>query len=251
MRGRAWIVILVVMLLQACAISPKPTLSSAEKKEKDQRTAEAYVRLGLGYLKTGRSEEAVKPLQRAMELAPDDTEVLNAWAMMYAAQGEKALAEDAFNNAIRKHPDDARLHNNFGAFLFSIGKTEQGCTEVQKAAADPMYAQRSQAFENLGRCALMQNDLTTARDHYKRAVQLSPLSAEAWYTLAQVNYKLSDNKEAATDYAFFLRLVKRGYARQTDASLDLGKKIAQASGDQSLLNELNNWTQPATPGASE
>ncbi|MDH2432850.1 type IV pilus biogenesis/stability protein PilW [Pokkaliibacter sp. MBI-7] len=252
MRHTAWIGLLTMCLLQGCATTSNPPKPSAkEQREQAVRAAQAYVRLGLGYLQAGRPESAIKPLQRAKELDPNDVEVLNAWAMMYAAQGEQGLAEQTFDQAIARYPADARLHNNYGAYLFSVGKAQQGCAQVKLAAEDPLYTQRAQAFENLGRCALIQGDLAGARDNLNRAVKLSPMSPQTWYALAQVDMKLSDSKQAAIDFSFFNRLVKQGYAKHNPETLALGRRIAEQSGNKSLLEELNAWTQPVTPGASE
>ncbi len=246
---RAWIAVGIMLLMVGCANQGAAVRSQASNQLSDEqsRALQAYLELGLGYLESGYPEQALRPLQRARQIAPTHPDVYNAWGMMFGVQGEYELAEQEFTQALERYPQDARLRNNYGAFLFTRGRIDEACAQVAISAKDPLYPQRAQAFENLGRCALMQGDLEQAKQHYNRAVKFSPLSARLWFALAQVDVKAEDFQQAMVHYNYFHRLVSQGYAAHTRDTLVLGRLIAERTGNAAMMSELSNWAEKQTP----
>lgn len=59
---------------------------------------------------------------RALEIAPDNAEALQAIALVYQRQGESDLADQHFQRAIDTAPDFTRARNNYAAFLYQEGR---------------------------------------------------------------------------------------------------------------------------------
>src|ERR1700722_6822559 len=95
---------------------------------------------------------------------------------------EAALAEP--QEAKRKHPEDARIHNFLGIVLVRLGKNEEAASEYHEAIhLDP---QMEDAYRNLGFLKWNEHELEPARVALDRAVELSPNDSFAHYYLGRV-----------------------------------------------------------------
>jgi protein O-GlcNAc transferase len=109
-----------------------------------------WVALGTALQRAGRSEEAIAPLLRATELAPQD----------------------------------ASAHNNLGNVFKSLHRFAEAEQSYRRAAeANPAFAE---AHYNLALCAFERDDLATAEAGNRRAIALKPALAEAHNNLAMI-----------------------------------------------------------------
>ncbi|XKE46003.1 type IV pilus biogenesis/stability protein PilW [Halomonas organivorans] len=208
--------------LTGCASQPGPTTPSA-----DADPVDAYTRLGMAYLERDNLPRALSALDRALEIAPEDAEALQAMAIVYQRQGEAALADDSFRRALEAAPDLTRARNNYAAFLYDQGRIREACHQLEQAAADTQYANRAQLFTNLGQCQRRLGDLTAARESLMRAQSIDPRQPGSYLRLAQLDYEQGHYARAERQLETFMRL-----AGPTPAARRLARDLDQARGDR-------------------
>src|SRR5438874_7654095 len=105
---------------------------------------------GVNSLKAGRVEEAVKSLQLAAGMEPENYDTLAFLGAAYARQNNAESARRAFGKAVQLKPDSAKARFNLGMAHEKCGNVEAARTCYEMAAQmDPNYAQAQQALEKL------------------------------------------------------------------------------------------------------
>ncbi|SDK23311.1 type IV pilus biogenesis/stability protein PilW [Billgrantia gudaonensis] len=195
--------------------------------------AEAYTRLGVAYLERNNLPRAMSALDRALEHDPSSPEALQAMAVAYQRQGEDDLAEEAFRRALSSDPDFTQARNNYAAFLYDLGRTEEACEQLEHATRDTQYARRAQLFANLGRCRRDQGEIDAARTSLERAVSLDPRYASAYLRLADLALAEGELAQAQRQLERYMSL-----AGETAEARALANEIATArSGDAALRSD--------------
>ena len=217
--------VLLSALLTGCV-----TTGDSRAVDGDQ-AVRSYLDLARGYIQQGYTERAVKPLNRALEINPGSPDAYGMFGLLYQLQGEAHLAEQSFRKALSLNPDSAEIHNNFGVFLFSQNRLSDAYREFSKAADDVRYAQRSRAFENMGRVALKQGQTTLAQQNFEKSLKLNSNLPGAHLELADLFYSESQYLRAWEHYQAFTQL-----SAQNERSLKLGVRLARAKGDKSAAD---------------
>ncbi|MCS5690856.1 tetratricopeptide repeat protein [Cyanobium sp. FGCU-6] len=101
----------------------------------------AHANLGTLCLLRGDSAAAVGHLQRALDLRPDDPDLLANLAVALRSQGRLEEALALFRQALGHRPEDPGLLTQLGNILQELGDAEEGNACFQQAiAADPYHA---------------------------------------------------------------------------------------------------------------
>ena len=200
--------------------------SQAVQPQGGTNPAEAYTQLGMAYLERDNLPRAQGALNRALEVAPNDAETLQALAMVYQRQGESQLADEHFQRALSADAGFTRARNNYAAFLYDQGRLREACAELEQATQDTQYDNRAQLFANLGQCQRGMGDLGAAVTSLERAQAIDSRSARSYFTLAEIKYAQGNHAQAWEQLQSFMRL-----AGPTPASLELARDIADARGD--------------------
>ncbi len=116
-----------------------------EANPKDRR---AWVTLGNAYFDGDRPQESIEAYERALQLGPDDPDVITDQGVMYVAlrQFDKALAN--FQKANRLDPDHRQSLFNIGvayAGLEDLDRAEEAWSRVIQAAPGTPDAERARA----------------------------------------------------------------------------------------------------------
>lgn len=191
---RAFFVFLAVAMLGAC-VSPKRIARS-----------EAKLELGTAYYREGDVEGALATLREAVRLDPRAWKPLNALAVVYIARGEQALAEDAFQRALRLAPDEAEVLNNYGTLLVDLGRHEEAVVRFQAALQDLDYRNMSMVHSNLSYALLQTGRLDEALRHAREATRRAPTLCRGWYNLGRVMEARKDAPAALEAYAEVARI---------------------------------------------
>ncbi|MBN3563985.1 type IV pilus biogenesis/stability protein PilW [Aliamphritea spongicola] len=219
---KSCLVVLLSVLLAACAGNTTQTNGNI-----DNGAAEAYTQLGIQYLRDGDNANAKQAFHRATQIDPDTELAYNGLAMVFQLESENNLAEEYFKRAVSIAPDNAVLRNNYGAFLFSQERYEEACKELAVATQDPFYAQRAQAFENLGRCYQNLKRFPAAEHAFKRSLNLNPNRPVALIELADTLLAENQPDEAIIYFDRFGELVDNRQVEHYARSLWLGIRISR------------------------
>jgi Flp pilus assembly protein TadD len=150
------------------------------------------VLLGRLLFRTGRPEEGIEELRRAVAGAPGNIAYRRDLAAMLDSSGRSDEVEEVMLDFTRALPDDPRSWNELGSLRLKRRDFE-GAEEAFRRAAkvDPGNAA---AHTNLGGLMIIKQDYEAAEEEYRAAVAAAPDLDEARLGLARA--VLFDGREA-------------------------------------------------------
>lgn len=184
----------------------------------DPELAIAYARWGMLLTLQLKTEEALIRTTRAVELAPDDPEVLVLHGMALEWSSRIPDAIRYFQEALAIDPDYATAHAMLAEAYIDSGRFDEALAEAQRATElDPnnMWGWRNlgYVYESLGR-------YSEAIEAYQKALDIQPLSY-IYMRLGRNEFaKVGANYQQALDY---FRLATEVDPRNPQAYAELGR----------------------------
>tara|TARA_Y100000782_G_scaffold27470_1_gene30669 strand:+ start:1083 stop:1832 length:750 start_codon:yes stop_codon:yes gene_type:complete len=216
-------ILLLSLLLAGCV-----TTGDVPRKVDPDAARDSYIQLGIGYLQKGETERAKAPLSEALKLDPRSASAHMVLALVFQQEGEYDAAEEHFRSALSADASNARILNNYGAFLLDRERYAEALSYFQKAAADTLYSERSRVFENMGITYLRMGDSASARENLERSLRLNSRQPRALLELAQLEFAAGEFVPAWDHYRRFDQL-----SSQNAPSLWLGVQLARRFEDHS------------------
>ena len=160
-----------------------------------------------------------------MAYLSDDQQSLAEITVGLALGGDGNLEQalSMFDRAVEAAPDDPRPHAHRGTCLAKLGRLEEAATEFEasldalRGIEGELQRRRGNVLTRLGRHA-------DAQELLRRAVELLPASADAWYDLGVSLSELRMLPDAAEAFARAAALDGEG----VDACLNLAAALAAA-----------------------
>ena len=244
MTLRPTLLLLVASLLGGCVTTGDVDPMRTAKGRDEAR--DAYVQLGIAYIQQGDTQRAKVPLKNALELDSSNADAHAALAMAFQLEMESKLADEHFRKALSQRPNDARLLNNYGGFLFEQQRYQDAMNTYLKAAEDNLYPERSRVFENLGLTALQLNQREQAKQHFQRALRLSSRQPRALLEMAVMSYEDKEYVPARRYYDSYSEM-----APQNARSLLLGARLAEVFEDRDRAASLGLQLRRLYPASRE
>jgi type IV pilus assembly protein PilF len=217
-----------------------PKVASSETR------VQAQLDLARGYIEKREWSRARPALERALEIAPRSSEAHVLMALLNQEEGEKKAAEAEYKTALRYEPTNARALNNYGSFLYSIGRYEDARTELLKATRDLGYSRRAQVYENLGATELKLDHLKEAEEAFQRALSLDSSLARATLEMSEIAFNRGNFVESQQYYDGYLKV-----SRQSPRSLWLGIRLSRQFNNQDTLASYALLLKNLYPGTEE
>jgi tetratricopeptide (TPR) repeat protein len=185
--------------------------------------ASGHAHLGLLYLQTSRSEEAVPQLREAVHLDPARTDASDALIHLWRDQaqaatktGDSATALALRNDARKLAPKNADLQFEFGMAALQMSLWDDAIEAFRKTLQlrknDPM------AVWGLGRAYMGQSNFEDARRQFARYVALRPNDSAGHCALGMTLAALERSAEARTHFEQSIALAPT----QTESYFRLG-----------------------------
>ena len=165
------------------------TTSNDTGGESTSAAGAANLQLGAAYLQQGNLPVAKEKLERAAKQTPRDPVVHGMLAMLYHRLGEDQKAEKEYRTALDLAPNDPEQLNNYAVFLCNVGRVDDGVRRFQEAARNPLYRTPWAAYTNAGVCLRGAGRDAEAGPLFQRALQVRPDYAEAAVQLADLDLK--------------------------------------------------------------
>ena len=154
--------------------------------------------LGVVFKRSGRLYESWLPMQKAVELSPQDAEARSNLGNTLQELGRLEEAEASYLRAIALSPDYAEAHYNLGVTLQELGRLSEAEMRYRRAIA--LRSDYAEAHNNLGVTLKERDRLEEAEASYLRAIALSPDYAEAHNNLGNILQELGSLPEAEMRY---------------------------------------------------
>jgi type IV pilus assembly protein PilF len=235
--------LILVLISTACATSSS---EREDEENKNRKAAKTNTALGQGYMQREQYEISLEKLKKAVAYDKTYAPAHTVLAILYETIGELDLAETEYAEAVRYDPDNGDINNNYGAFLCSIGKSEDADPYFQKAVKDPFYKTPQVAYLNAGNCALAQGDLDKADVFLRQSLAYDNKLPSALISMADVSYQTGNYMRAR---AFLQRFGSVG--AWDEDSLLLGYRIESKLGDAETANEYRKELLEQFPNSSQ
>ncbi|MEO1328735.1 MAG: tetratricopeptide repeat protein [Pseudomonadota bacterium] len=156
---------------EACAQAYEDGLARLE--ETGAQNWRAYFRLGACYERAGRWPDAEENLRRALELNPDQPDVLNYLGYSMVELGDRLEeAKELIERAVEASPDSGHIVDSLGWVLYRMGDFEGAVVRLEKAAA--LEPTEPVINDHLGDALWRVGRKTEARFHWSRALSFEP-----------------------------------------------------------------------------
>jgi type IV pilus assembly protein PilF len=160
--------------------------------------ARMHTDLAAGYYERGQMDIALDELNIAVGLDLNYAPAYNVYGLVYAVLGEDSKAEQNFMRALELAPNDSDIHHNWGWYLCQHKREREALAQFDIAVRNPLYKSPEIALVNAGRCAVTLGDMRLAETYFRRALAAQPGNALAGYGLSLIAYKESHYPEART-----------------------------------------------------
>jgi len=227
------IIPVVVLIVCSCATTNQETIKKAS----------GHRDLGISYLNEGNYNQALKELQEAEKLYPDDPELQNALGLVYYAKGAITEAEKRYKIAIKLKNDYSEAHNNLGVLYLNSERLDEAIVEFNEALKNITYATPERAYMNMGWAFYKKKKYQEAKENLKKAVQIAPDFFIAHNNLGIVYRDMGDYKNAIKEFQlaikYFPRYVEAYYnlanaylkVKRNDYALKMFKKVCELGPD--------------------
>ena len=227
------------------------TPTSKFKRDK-KKAAEIRVEIAAEYLRTGDLDAAKRALDDVFQETTRNVRANMLMAVLLQQEGSPenvAKAEEYFKRAISIDPQDAQTRNNYGRYLFQLGRYNDALEQLKLAGSTLGYEQRGMALENLGLTYLKLGDAPNAEKTFRQALQVNRNSTVSMLELAEIFYLRQQFALATEAYGDYVRLV--GDKNQSAHGLWVGIRLARANGDNMSKQVLVNQLRALFPDSQE
>jgi Tfp pilus assembly protein PilF len=156
-------VMVFLLTVIACATSPW-----------NQEQADSHLNIGIAYLGSERTNDALKEFLQAEKLAPRDPKVHYYMGITYQRKGLNDNAINEFKRALSLRSDYSEAHNNLGAIYLEMGLWDNAIESFKNALSNVLYETPDKALFNIGMAYHGKKDYQKALDTYQDAKNRRP-----------------------------------------------------------------------------
>lgn len=215
---------------------------ATESAPEPARQAQLHAIRGEAYLGLGKPESAGLEFGKALGLLPDQARAVLGQAKLAVARGDHTGAREAADQAVRIHPDDARVWQFLGELEFSEGRFAQADAAFTRAIAQgysdwmPLYERALVRVES--------GQLDPAAADLEAAAKLVPAFPGLSYARGLLALKRTQPEQAFAELSLYLKY----RPQDPQAAYLAGVALAQLDRRQEAEEYLER-AQKATPGA--
>jgi len=223
---------------QAAAPAPPPPPPPPQEAPAPYR-AQLHTEIAAGFYERGQMDVALQELAEAAKLDPRNARIYNVYGLVYAMIGRDADAQQNFLRAIELAPNDSDIRQNWGWYLCTHGRAKESIQEFELAVRNPLYKTPDVSLLNAGKCSVEIGDNARAEEFFKRALSINPNNVAAAYNLSLLNYRLARLNEARA----LMKRVMQQAAPPPDAlylGMCIERKLGDRSSEASYVSQLRN-----------
>lgn len=181
---------------QSMSEEEKKQLEEMKKKIQSGKELQAHFNQGIALLQQKQYDQAITEFEAAEEIDPKQPAVWANLAQAYGGADQVDKGIEAYQKAIELEQDpkqQAGLYNNMGQLYIKANRADDAKAAFEKAAnVNP--ADAGIYYFNLGVTFYNHNDCKSAVDPLKKATEVDPQRADAWYWLGVCLYSTAETK---------------------------------------------------------
>jgi type IV pilus assembly protein PilF len=223
-----------------------PAMGAAGQETDAARRARIRLELGASYYQQGNHAVALDELRQALAIDPGYAPAHGMLGLVHMALGDRARAEESFQRALRLAPGDSELRNNYGWFLCQTGRERESFAHFTVALKNPLYATPARPLHNAGICSLRLGDEAQAERYFLQSFQVDPRNPVAMFHLAEINLKRRDFERAR----FYTQRLLTSYEPSAQV-LGLAFRVERAAGNREAAATHALQLRRRFPGSPE
>jgi type IV pilus assembly protein PilF len=225
----------------------EPPAGGAQQGESEaRRRAQIRLELATGYYQQRNYAQALEELRTAVAADPTHAQSYGLLGLVYMDLGDRQRAEENFQRALRIAPDDSELLNNYGWYLCQTDRPRESIAQFQAALKDPLYATPARPLHNAGICSMRAGDAAGAEAYFQRSFQIDPRNPVAMYHLGELYLKRGDVDRAR----FMSQRLLQSYPASAE-TLWLAIRVDRKAGDRDSLASLSAQLRRQFPASRE
>ncbi|XP_053721883.1 Bardet-Biedl syndrome 4 protein [Synchiropus splendidus] len=209
-------------------------LNMALKLNKDDRS---FMMLGKVHLISGDTDKAIDTYKRAVEVSPENTELLTTLGLLYLSLGKYQKAFEYLGNALTLDPNNYKAILAAGSMMQTHGDFDVAMNKYRVAACS--VPESPPLWNNIGMCFFGKKKYVAAISCLKRAHYLSPFDWKVLYNLGLVHLTMQQYASAF----HFLRAAVNLHPRMGDLYMLLAVALTN-------LEDVENATKAYEQAAS-
>lgn len=226
---------------QAHTIKPNPAETS---RLKTQIAAE--------YIRQGDLDLAKRALDEAIDRDSSNALAKMMMAVTYQIDGgakNLKLADEYYQRAVSTDPKEPQIRNNYGQYLFTLGRYEEAAKQFVISGDTIEYTNRSFAYANLGQSYVKLNRMDEAKAAFLRALRIDKKNPSAILGLADLYYNQGAYDQAFEIYRSYMDIAD---AKMVDENgLIVGIRILNKTGDHMEMINLGGLLLQKFPNSNE
>jgi tetratricopeptide (TPR) repeat protein len=169
-------------------------------------SADAYVKLGRYELVRSNYKGAIKALEKALQLDPNNTEATQIIAEAYDRDGQTQKAIEAYQKAMKVNPEEKAFPFNLGLIYFKLSTSDSVSKDLQSqylAKCAEMFGKvieldptMKEPYDFKSNCEIQLKEYDKALATLQEAVKRFPDNGTFWFNLGVVYTHLNKAKEA-------------------------------------------------------
>ncbi len=174
-------------------------------------TSDGWIALGNFYMVEQKYAEAIPPLEKALELDPNNTEAVSLLSQAYDLNGDQEKAVKLYEKAMALNPDEKAFPFNLGLIYYkstakdSLDETTKN-SYLQKsrdyfAKVIELDPDVKEAYKIKSSAEIQLGDFESAKETLLQASEKFPDDGEVWYFLGVAYGRLGDAAKAKESFA--------------------------------------------------
>ncbi|MDX1514035.1 MAG: type IV pilus biogenesis/stability protein PilW, partial [Gammaproteobacteria bacterium] len=170
----------------------------------------------------------------------------NAMALVQEQLNDPEKAEEHYQRAISLNPADSSAQNNYGRFLCSHDRFEEGEQRFLQATKNPLYEQPEIAYANAGVCMKLAGKYEKAERYLRAALAANPRIPVALLAMSEVSFHTDRHLSARAYLQRYLEV-----SSHSPQSLWLGVQIERKLGDKNTASSYAMMLRSNYPDSRE
>lgn len=248
----ACLAVVGVLGLSACAAKPGTGESASADMLTDSDESEGRKRarlrltLAVGYFEQGQTTVALDELKQALVADPNFPDAYNLRGLIYMRLNDMRLAEESFRRALNLSPNDPNVLQNYGWMRCQQTRYAEAVEIFGQALANPTYGGRAKTWMTQGLCQVRAGQFAEAEHSLLKSYELDAGNPMTGYNLSSLLYQRSDFVRAQ----FYIRRLNNSELANAE-SLWLGIKVERRMENRAAMGQLVTQLKKRFPQSRE
>lgn len=168
---RVALALALALALGACASNSRTAIDEALGLSAEDSPAELYVRMAEQYHARGQNDVAFRRAQQAVEVDKRYPRAHIWLAYLYEQLARPKEADQHYERAVALAPNNSDVLHAYGSYLCRQQRYSEADAQFTKALANPLYATPWVSATAAGNCAASAGESARAEEYYRAAIQ--------------------------------------------------------------------------------